>query len=241
MSVTKASRNISELSSAAQTAIKLLFQEFYKAGITDVFVTETYRSQERQRYLYAQGRTRPGIKVTWTLNSNHASRRAWDIAVAPPKDLYDIATLNKCGAIARKLGINWGGDWAAKNIDRPHFEIKPGWTMPKGYQLEGTVTIPTSSNTRVNLVTNVAGAPSEKEEPKKEGGNRVWIELTSPTLEKEFLAFLESKAHQEIAVNLAVDQGFSEKWKTDKKATPEDKAVLGLLGAVREHNPNRNK
>ncbi|MGE7841407.1 hypothetical protein ACQKNX_11485 [Lysinibacillus sp. NPDC093712] len=65
-----------------------------KAGIKNIFITETYRSQERQNYLYAQGRTRPGQIVTSTLNSNHKSRLACDIAVGPPQSLYDVVALN---------------------------------------------------------------------------------------------------------------------------------------------------
>ncbi len=151
MSVTTTCRDVSELLPAAQQACKLLFQECFKVGITDIFISETYRSQERQDYLYAQGRTRPGAKVTWTLNSNHKSRRAWDIAVAPPKGLYDVATLNKVGAIARKLGITWGGDWK-DTVDRPHFEVTANWKMPAGYKLVGQVIIPTSSKDRVQLI-----------------------------------------------------------------------------------------
>ncbi|CAM5484160.1 Peptidoglycan L-alanyl-D-glutamate endopeptidase OS=Lysinibacillus sphaericus OX=1421 GN=LS41612_04705 PE=4 SV=1 [Lysinibacillus sphaericus] len=80
-SVTTTCRDLAELLPSAQTACRLLFQECYKAGIKNIFITETYRSQTRQKYLYAQGRTRPGKVVTWTLNSNHKSRLAWDIAV----------------------------------------------------------------------------------------------------------------------------------------------------------------
>lgn len=151
MSVTTTCRDLSELLPVAQTACRLLFQECYKAGIVDIFITETYRSPARQRYLYAQGRTRPGQKVTWTLNSNHSGRLAWDIACSPPKSLYDVTTLNKVGAIARKLGITWGGDWK-KNIDRPHFEVKSNWKMPKGYKLEGQVIVPSNSKLKVQLI-----------------------------------------------------------------------------------------
>lgn len=151
MSVTTTCRDLSQLTTAAQTACRLLFQECYKAGIKNIFITETYRSPERQKYLYAQGRTRPGKVVTWTLKSNHASRLAWDIAVGPPAALYDVATLNKVGAIARKLGITWGGDWP-KNIDRPHFEVKANWRMPAGYKLEGQVIVPSNSKLKVQLI-----------------------------------------------------------------------------------------
>lgn len=127
MSVTTACRDISELHLTAQSACRLFLEECKKAGL-DIFITETYRSQERQDYLYAQGRTRPGPIVTWTRNSNHKSRLAWDIACNKPS-LYDTATLNKAGKIALDLGIGWGGTW--KNVDRPHFEVTANWKAPK--------------------------------------------------------------------------------------------------------------
>lgn len=151
VSVTSTCRDISELTKAAQLACRLLFQECYKEGIRDIFITETYRSQERQNYLYEQGRTRPGQIVTWTRSSNHKSRLAWDIAVAPPKSLYDVTTLFKVGAIAKKLKITWGGNWT-NNIDRPHFEINASWEPPKGYKLEGEVIVPTTSGMKVKLI-----------------------------------------------------------------------------------------
>lgn len=149
-SVTATCRDLAELTTAAQQACRLLFQECYKAGIANIFITETYRSQERQNYLYEQGRSRPGPVVTWTRNSNHKSRLAWDIAVGPPQYLYDAATLAKVGAIARKLGITWGGDWKDK-IDRPHFEVKSTWKIPKGYVL-GKVVVPSNSKLKVQLI-----------------------------------------------------------------------------------------
>ncbi|MFJ7951271.1 M15 family metallopeptidase [Lysinibacillus sp. NPDC096418] len=149
-SVTTTCRDLAELLPVAQQACRLLFQECYKAGIRNIFITETYRSQERQNYLYAQGRTRPGRIVTWTLNSNHKSRLAWDIAVGPPQSLYEVATLNRVGAIAKKLGIEWGGNWS-NNIDRPHFEVKRDWKMPKGYML-GKVVVPSNSKLQIQLI-----------------------------------------------------------------------------------------
>lgn len=163
-SVTTTCRDLSELTAAAQTACQLLFQECYKVGINFIFVTETYRSQERQNYLYAQGRTRPGQKITWTLKSNHTSRRAWDIAVAPPRNLYDISTLSKVGAIAKKLGITWGGYWLAGQYDAPHFEIPATWKMPTGYKIEGQVVVPTSSAVKVQIIAEGTQKPIVKDD-----------------------------------------------------------------------------
>lgn len=47
----------------------------------EVKVVETIRTQERQEFLFAQGRTRPGPVVTWTLNSNHRAGRAADVII----------------------------------------------------------------------------------------------------------------------------------------------------------------
>ncbi len=163
ISVTTTCRDLSELTAAAQTACQLLFQECYKVGIDFIFITETYRSQARQNYLYEQGRTRPGQVVTWTRNSNHTSRRAWDIAVAPPRNLYDISTLSKVGAIAKKLGIEWGGYWEAGKYDAPHFEILTTWKMPSGFKLEGQVVVPTSSAVKIQLIEDTQ-KPTEKDD-----------------------------------------------------------------------------
>ncbi|WP_312129610.1 M15 family metallopeptidase [Lysinibacillus capsici] len=163
-SVNQTCRDLSELTAAAQIACRLLFQECFKAGIVDIFITETYRSQTRQNYLYEQGRTRPGQVVTWTRNSNHTSRRAWDIAVAPPRNLYDISTLSKVGSIAKKLGIEWGGYWEAGKYDAPHFEIPTTWKIPAGYKLEGQVIVPTSSAVRVQLIVEDKPQQSEKDD-----------------------------------------------------------------------------
>ncbi|MFC9540753.1 M15 family metallopeptidase [Lysinibacillus sp. NPDC056959] len=165
-SVTTTCRDINELLPSARLAVQLLFQECYKAGIRNIFITETYRSQGRQKYLYAQGRTRPGQIVTWTLNSNHKSRLAWDVAVGPPQSLYDVATLSRVGAIARMLGITWGGDWTG-NIDRPHFEVKSSWKIPRCYKLEGQVIVPSNSKIQVKLIVEGNKTkPTEKDDDK---------------------------------------------------------------------------
>ncbi|MGE7094377.1 M15 family metallopeptidase [Lysinibacillus sp. NPDC048646] len=59
--------------------------------------------------------------------------------------------MNRVGAIARNLGITWGGDWVG-SIDRPHFEVNPTWEMPKGYKLEGEINVPTNSKMQVQLI-----------------------------------------------------------------------------------------
>lgn len=118
-------RSIGELTPNAQKACNLFIEECKRQGLP-VLITETYRSQARQDYLYEQGRTRAGNKVTWTKNSRHTSRRAWDICKNEKgKEYSDNLFFEKCGEIAKKLNIIWGGYW--KTPDMPHFEIPENW------------------------------------------------------------------------------------------------------------------
>lgn len=118
-------RDVNELLPVAQTACRLFLEECEKEGLP-VLITETYRSQERQDELYAQGRTKPGKKVTWTKNSRHTSRLAWDICKNVKGEEYsDTEFFKACGRIAKRLGITWGGDWSTP--DMPHFEVVAGY------------------------------------------------------------------------------------------------------------------
>lgn len=128
MDKTQTDRAISSLTPTAQTACRLFLKKCGEAGLK-VLITETYRSQERQDYLYEQGRTRPGNIVTWTKSSRHTGRRAWDIAQNIKGEEYsDSGFFKACGKIAEKLDIIWGGTW--KQADTPHFEIKKDWKPP---------------------------------------------------------------------------------------------------------------
>lgn len=126
--VTTSCRDIKELSAQAQKACALFMEKCKEQGL-NVLITETYRSQERQNYLYEQGRTRPGQVVTWTRKSNHTGRNAWDICKNVKGHEYDDKEFfNKAGKIAKDLGITWGGSWSTP--DAPHFEIKSDWKQP---------------------------------------------------------------------------------------------------------------
>lgn len=219
-SVTTTCRDLSELTASAQTACRLLFQECYKAGIDYIFITETYRSQARQNYLYEQGRTRPGQVVTWTLKSNHTSRRAWDIAVAPPRNLYDISTLSKVGTIAKKLGITWGGYWPAGQYDAPHFEIPTNWAMPKGYKLEGQVIVPSNSKLKVQLI--IEDKPREKDD-------ETMLRFTNPTTENAVRDHLKQSVDKKL-----IDKSWLDKFDSGTMTTG-DYEGLKLIIAQRSN------
>jgi peptidoglycan LD-endopeptidase CwlK len=98
--------------------------EMRRQGIEFIF-TCTFRPQPEQDELYAQGRTKPGRIVTWTRNSKHTKREAFDIAVIKNgKITWYADDYKKPGEIGMNLGLNWGGNFKAK--DMPHFELKRG-------------------------------------------------------------------------------------------------------------------
>lgn len=120
-------RDISKLKENAQIACRLFLSECKREGLP-VLITETLRTAERQKELYAQGRTKPGKIVTWTKKSRHQSGLAWDICKNIKGGEYaDTAFFISCGRISKKLGITWGGDF--KNKDMPHFEVSENWEV----------------------------------------------------------------------------------------------------------------
>jgi len=106
----------------------------------DFMVLEGVRTPERQAELYAQGRTKPGQKVTWTLKSNHFKNpttgfgHAVDLVPFPVDWSHEkLGVVSKAMfAAAKELGIaiRWGADWDRDGnprekgeTDSPHFEL----------------------------------------------------------------------------------------------------------------------
>ncbi|PHV70765.1 hypothetical protein CS063_08330 [Sporanaerobium hydrogeniformans] len=113
-----------------ELALQLL-EACKKAGL-DILITETYRTMERQDYLYAQGRTRAGNIVTNSpgknMSSYHQWRLAFDVVNNSKTAPYDPAILAKVGAIGQKLGLEWGGSWQGFK-DYPHFQYTFGLSI----------------------------------------------------------------------------------------------------------------
>lgn len=113
-----------------ELAEKLLF-EARRQGL-NIRVIDTYRSKERQDYLYAQGRTRPGAIVTNArgsdMSSYHNWRLAFDCINNQKGDEYNSTVLAKLGKIGQTLGLEWGGGWSSFK-DAPHFQYTFGLSI----------------------------------------------------------------------------------------------------------------
>ena len=106
------------------------------AGI-DLLVTSTYRDNESQAALYAQGRTKPGVIVTNARpgQSWHNWRCAFDVVplrngkpvwgtTGPDGDLW-----RKVGELGEAVGLEWSGRWKGKLREMAHFQYTGGLTL----------------------------------------------------------------------------------------------------------------
>lgn len=73
-----------------------------------ILVYETFRTAERQVYLFAQGRTRPGAVITYTLDSSHEYGLAADWVPL------------------RLMGGHWVQDWSHETYAAVYAAVPPG-------------------------------------------------------------------------------------------------------------------
>ena len=108
------------------------FVEAAKAKGIDLLVTSTYRDNESQDALYAQGRTTPGNIVTRAKagQSWHNWRCALDVVpLVNGKAIWDDPALWKqVGEIGKSCGLEWAGDWVTFK-EFPHFQYTGGMTL----------------------------------------------------------------------------------------------------------------
>ncbi len=120
------SRDIKLLHPEVQNIIPKFLEECKKQGLI-VKTTDTVRTKQEQDELYAQGRTKPGKKVTNVKYpySNHNWGMAFDICRNDGKGAYNDndGWFKKVGAIGKKYGLVWGGDWT-NPVDKPHFDLQ---------------------------------------------------------------------------------------------------------------------
>lgn len=125
---TEQCRDINKLNPKAKLACEYLLKACEAAGLK-VIVTETLRTTERQQYLYAQGRTRPGNIVTncdgVKNKSIHQFGNAFDVCQNIRGKEYEDAVIAQIGPLGQKIGLEWGGSWKGF-VDSPHFQLNDG-------------------------------------------------------------------------------------------------------------------
>lgn len=118
-----------ELNKKLDELIRLCEAEGLKIKITD-----TVRTRAEQDALYAQGRTAAGAIVTNVKypNSMHNWGIAADFCRNDGRGAYNDTDgfFGKVGAIAEKIGLEWGGRWTGF-VDKPHLQMSGWGSTPK--------------------------------------------------------------------------------------------------------------
>jgi peptidoglycan L-alanyl-D-glutamate endopeptidase CwlK len=120
--------NIATLQAEVHPYARALVQRAAAVGITIRIISGT-RTYAEQDALYAQGRTKPGNKVTNARGgySNHNFGIAFDIGVFEGTSYKgDSPKYRAVGMLGAELGLEWGGNWKTFQ-DQPHYQLRPAW------------------------------------------------------------------------------------------------------------------
>jgi len=125
------SRDIAALHPTVQAKCKAFIEAAHSQNI-DVIITSTYRDNESQNALFAQGRTAPGPKVTNARGgqSFHNYRVAFDfVPIVNGKAAWnDTELFFKLGAIGEAHGLEWAGRWKTFK-ELAHMQFTNGLTL----------------------------------------------------------------------------------------------------------------
>ncbi len=124
----RSEKTIATLQPEVRPYARTLVQKAAAVGIT-IKVISGLRTYDEQNALYAQGRSKPGSRVTNAQGgfSNHNFGIAFDIGVFKGANyIPESAQYKVVGALGMEIGLEWGGNW--KTIkDEPHFQLRPSW------------------------------------------------------------------------------------------------------------------
>ncbi len=125
------SRDLADLHPVVQDKARAFLAACAAEGI-DVLITSTFRDAESQDALYAQGRTKPGQRVTNAKagQSWHNWRCAFDFVpiVAGKAQWNDTKTFERCGELAESVGLEWAGRWT-RFKELAHCQYTGGLTL----------------------------------------------------------------------------------------------------------------
>lgn len=127
------SRKLDDLLPHVKQRVEAFLKAADNAGI-DLLVTSTYRDNESQNALFAQGRTTSGKVVTNARagESFHNYRCAVDVVpIVNGKPVWDtkFQIWQTIGKLGKESGLEWAGDWSGKFKEMAHFQYTGGLTI----------------------------------------------------------------------------------------------------------------
>jgi peptidoglycan L-alanyl-D-glutamate endopeptidase CwlK len=152
--------DIKKLAPFIQELVIAAISDCVKAGL-DIDMFEGYRPPQRQQYLYEQGRTRVGKRVTWAKpwESFHQYHLAIDVAFGGHKKWYwpdpetpdGKAKWNAVTAIFERHGFT------GISKERAHFQLTAGMTEQEAFEIyakHGMQAVWDIVETRMTLLVN---------------------------------------------------------------------------------------
>ena len=132
----KNSRSLDDLLPVVKAQAERFLLLAKEAGI-DLLVTSTYRDNDSQAALYAQGRTKPGIIVTNAKpgQSWHNWRCAFDVVpLRNGKPVWNTSgedgkLWRKIGELGESVGLEWAGRWTGRLKEMAHFQYTNGLSL----------------------------------------------------------------------------------------------------------------
>lgn len=120
-------RRLSAVHPELARCVRALIEVLAKEKI-NIEVVQGLRTFAEQDALYAQGRSKPGARVTNARagQSNHNYGLAVDVCPfenGQPNWNATVALWTKIGVAAEHLGLEWGGRWHDP-VDKPHLQLK---------------------------------------------------------------------------------------------------------------------
>lgn len=155
LDVTAADRSLEGLSPELRARVERVMERMKNEYGHDVTLVETTRSQERQDWLFAQGRTRSGPVVTWTRDSAHTRGEAVDVMIDGSWD--NAAGFARLQRIAREEGLRTLGMKDPGHLELPSASSPVDRAAEARAKVDARIPQDTANGRGVASVARVAG------------------------------------------------------------------------------------
>lgn len=155
LDVTTADRSLEGLSPELRARVERVMERMKNEYGHDVTLVETTRSQERQDWLFAQGRTRSGPVVTWTRDSAHTRGEAVDVMIDGSWD--NAAGFARLQRIAREEGLRTLGMKDPGHLELPSASSPVDRAAEARAKVDARIPQDTANGRGVASVARVAG------------------------------------------------------------------------------------
>ena len=146
----QANRALTDLNAGLRNRVDRVISRMREEYGHEVTVVETGRSQERQDWLYEQGRTRSGRVVTWTRDSAHTRGEAVDVMI--DGSYSDALGFSRLQQIAREEGLRTLG-----MKDPGHLELLRTTRVIAGETVASQQSLPSGAGRPANNTAGQAG------------------------------------------------------------------------------------